>query len=398
MLRHLLRLTWKRKTRNLMLSLEILIAFAIVFAIAAVALRYLDLARAPIGFDGSDVWSVQIGAGHNPEQSMPAEIYDTLERGLRELPQVREVAFAAYSPYTGSTWTSTYKSPQTGADVRANVIEAGDSFDTTLGIRMARGRWFARTDEGAARQPVVVDERMAAELFPGRDALGRTLVEKVGEVEHTLEVIGVVEAFRHKGPLMTPVPFMLTRFSPMSSKSRPEVILLKLAPGTTRGFEKALNERLKLIRNDWTYRIAPLDSLRAAMLKEQLTPLLVAAVIAAFMLVMVSFGLFGVLWQNVAQRIPEIGLRRAVGARAGDIYRQIVAEQLLLSTLAMLVGVALLVQLPLTGALHDTLSWRVFTGATVLSMATIYLLSLLCSVYPGWRASRLNPTEALHHE
>jgi hypothetical protein len=47
---------------------------------------------------------------------------------------------------------------------------------------------------------------------------------------------------------------------------------------------------------------------------------------------MVAFGLFGVLWQNTTQRIPEIGLRRAVGASAADIYRQIVAEQLLLSS------------------------------------------------------------------
>jgi putative ABC transport system permease protein len=55
-------------------------------------------------------------------------------------------------------------------------------------------------------------------------------------------------------------------------------------------------------------------------------------VIAAFLLVMVAFGLFGVLWQNTTQRIPEIGLRRALGADAGSIYRQIIAEQMLLST------------------------------------------------------------------
>ena len=398
MLRHLLTLTWKRKTRNLMLSLEIMLAFAIVFAISATGLRYFELSRAPLGFDGADVWSVSIRTGRNSEDSMPADIYDTLERGLRELPQVRDVAFAAYSPYTNATWTSTYKSPQTGAEVRANIMEASDGFDSALGVKLARGRWFRRSDEGAARQPVVVDEHLAAELFPGREALGQTMAHEENGATHTLEVVGVVEAFRHKGPLMTPVPFMMTRFAPLSSKARLDVILIKLAPGTPRAFEATLNRQLKLIRNDWTYRIAPLDSLRATMLKEQLTPLIVAAVVAAFMLVMVAFGLFGVLWQNVAQRITEIGLRRAVGARAGDIYRQIVAEQLLISTLAMLVGLALLVQLPLTGVLRGTLDWGVFAGATVLSMAAIYLLSLLCSLYPGWRASRLSPTDALHYE
>ncbi|RYF04259.1 MAG: ABC transporter permease, partial [Oxalobacteraceae bacterium] len=60
MLRHLLKLTWKRKSRHLMLSLEILLAFAVVFGIAAFALRYWQLYREPTGFDGTDVWSVAI--------------------------------------------------------------------------------------------------------------------------------------------------------------------------------------------------------------------------------------------------------------------------------------------------------------------------------------------------
>ena len=113
---------------------------------------------------------------------------------------------------------------------------------------------------------------------------------------------------------------------------------------------------------------------------------------------MVAFGLFGVLWQNTARRIPEIGLRRAIGASTADIYRQIIAEQLLLSSLAMGAGLLLLVQLPITGALGASLNWTVFAVAAALSMLVIYLLSLLCSVYPGWRASRMSPTDALHYE
>jgi putative ABC transport system permease protein len=113
---------------------------------------------------------------------------------------------------------------------------------------------------------------------------------------------------------------------------------------------------------------------------------------------MVAFGLFGVLWQNTTRRIPEIGLRRAVGADAGHIYRQIIGEQMLTSSLAMAVGLLLLVQLPLTGALGESLNWPVFCAAAGLSMAVVYLLSLLCSLYPGWRAARLSPTQALHYE
>ncbi|MFC5548562.1 ABC transporter permease [Massilia aerilata] len=404
MLRHLLKLTWKRKSRNLMLSLEILLAFAIVFGIAAFGVRNWQLYRETIGFDGADTWSVRLVLGDVPDEAIPAEVYDTLRRGLLELPEVREVGFAAYSPYTMSTWTTSFKSPQTGASVNTSILEASDGVAAALGIKLVAGRWFNAQDNGQAVRPAVLNRRMAAAMFPGRQALGQQFTDKTsndkgnGEVPKTYRVIGLVEDFRNKGPLMAPVNFVMTRFDPLAGKSRVRVVLLKVAPGTPRGFEAELNRRLKLVRNDWAYEIAPLSAMRASVLKEQLVPFIVVSVIAAFMVAMVAFGLFGVLWQNTTRRIPEIGLRRAIGASAGDIYRQIIAEQLLLSSTAMVVGLVLLVQLPLTGALGEGLGWGVFISAAGLSMGVIYLLSLLCALYPGWRASRLSPTEALHYE
>jgi putative ABC transport system permease protein len=398
MLRHLLKLTWKRKSRNLMLSLEILIAFAIVFGIAAFGLRYWQLYRDPIGFDGRDTWSVQMRMGEIADTAIPAELYDTLRRSLLELPEVREVGFAAYSPYTMSTWTTSFKSSQTNADVATHIFESSDGTVAALGIQLVAGRWFSHEDDGQASHPAVLNRRMAAAMFPGRAALGQQFTDKDKNALRTFRVVGLVEDFRNQGPLMAPANFVLTRFEPHTGKSRARVILLKVAPGTPRSFEAALNRRLKLVRNDWSYEIAPLQAMRTSLLKEHLIPLIVVSVIAAFMLAMVAFGLFGVLWQNTTRRIPEIGLRRAIGASAGDIYRQIVAEQLLLSSTAMIVGLILLVQLPLTGAFGEGLGWGVFLGACALSMGAIYLLSLLCSLYPGWRASRLSPTEALHYE
>jgi len=396
MLRHLLKLTWKRKSRHLMLSLEILLAFAVVFGIAAFALRYWQLYREPAGFDVTDVWSVAIVAGDSKSSAIPAEVYDTLRRNLKALPAVREVGFASYSPYTNSTWTTTYKSPQTGAEVATNIMEASDGMAAALDIPVVRGRWFSAADEGSPVVPAVMNRRLAAAMFPGQEALGREFVDK--DSKRTIRVVGIVDEFRHRSPLMVPVNFIMTRFAPRASESRVRTIVLKVAPGTPRSFEARLNRQLKGVRNDWSYTIAPLAAMRASQMKELLIPLAVLGVIAAFMLAMVAFGLFGVLWQNTARRIPEIGLRRAIGARAADIYRQIVAEQLLLSSIAIVLGLVLLVQLPLTGALGQMMNWPVFLGAAGLSMAVIYLLSLLCSLYPGWRASRLSPAEALHHE
>jgi putative ABC transport system permease protein len=398
MLRHLCKLAWKRKSRNFMLSLEILLAFAIVFAIAAFGLHNWQLYRMPLGFQSQDVWSVTLKTGAVKGGSRDA--VDRFRRAMLELPEVRNVAIASFAPYAMSTSSATMQAPR-GATVQTDQLEASDSFAAVLALDVVEGRWFGPGDDGAGTAPVVINRKLAAALFPGKSAVGQVFTEQeAGAKRHT--VIGVVSDYRAKGELGTPGNFLFERFDTgggvNEAERRAGTLLLHLQPGVSRAFESRLHARLKAVRNDWNYEITPLADMRGTMLKSALLPLIILSILGAFMLLMVAFGLFGALWQNTTQRIPEIGLRRALGARASDIYGQIIGEQFLLSSGAMVLGLLLLVQLPLTGALGANLDWTVFCGAAGLSMGVIYLLSLLCSLYPGWRASRLSPTQALHHE
>jgi putative ABC transport system permease protein len=400
MFRHLLKPIWKRKGRNLMLSLEILLAFIVVFAIAGASVRYYQLYHLPTGFGHASVWSVQMEQPDSGQMKNDAQIYDKLERGLRALPEVEQVAFANMSPYDNSTWRTEYYLPGSGASTTTDLMVVSDHFFDTVDMSLLEGRWFSAADEGAAQTPVVVNRRFAQAMFPGQSALGKVMSDsEPGKKDaESLKIVGVVEDFRSHGEYMLPVNVVLSRFSPQSSKHGVATLLLKVRPGTERSFEAKLSTQLKLVRNDWSYRISPLSDMRETMMKESVIPLVVLAVIAAFLLVMVAFGLFGVLWQHTTQRIPEIGLRRATGATAGNIYRQIITEQLLLTSLAMCVGLVLLAQLPITGVLGENLSWPLFLVAALISMTIMALVSVLCALYPAWRASRLSPTEALHYE
>lgn len=398
MLRHLLKLIWKRKSRNMMLSLEILLAFLIVFAIAAFATRNYQLYQLPTGFAWRDQWSVSIRAA----QDIPNEaaMYDSLKRSLLDLPEVEKVAFTSFGPYEMSRWTGKYSLPDGGNKIVVDALAVTDDFFAAMDMAPAEGRWFSTADDAADAAPVVINRRLADKLFPGKSAVGQVYIDAEGKdkPQQRYRVSAVVEHFRSHGEYMDPVEFMLPRFIPGVGKDPAMTIMLKLKPGTPRGFESKLNTRLKQLHGEWSYVIVPLSEGRKSMLTMQMIPLTIMSVIAAFLLVMVAFGLFGVLWQNTTQRIPEIGLRRALGADAGGIYRQIIAEQLLLSTGAIAVALLLLVQLPLTGVFGESLNWRVFASSAALSAGVIYLLSLLCSLYPGWRAARLSPTQALHYE
>jgi putative ABC transport system permease protein len=400
MFRHMMKLIWKRKARNLMLSLEILIAFLIVFAIAATSARYHQLYSLPVGFDYQDVWSVSMTGGAGRDVRNDPVLYDRFKRSLEAMPQIQQVAFSTFSPYTRKIMRTEFVPPGGGGRIEADMLDASDDFFSVAGMRLTEGRWYSAVDDGAATVPVVLNRSMAERLFPGQSAVGKQFSDSEPDDKspRLLKVTGVVEAYRGQGELMTPVNFMFLRFAPPARTPDINTIMLKMRPGTERAFEAALVRQLKLVRNDISYEIAPLSELRAGQIKESLTPLIIMAVIAAFMLAMVAFGLFGVLWQNTTQRIPEIGLRRAIGATSAQIYGQIVGEQMLLSSVAIAVALLLLVQLPITGALGASMDWRVFGIATALSMGVIYLISLLCAVYPGWRASRLSPTEALHYE
>lgn len=399
MFRHLLKLIWKRKGRNLMLSLEILLAFVVVFAIAAFGVRNWQLYKLPTGFDSTDVWSVQIDSGDRNEHPFEPAVYDAFRRGLETVPGIKDVAFSSTSPYLFRTMHTSFAVPGTGRRARTDVVEVDDRALPLLGIKPVHGRLFNRTDDGAGATPVIVNLRMAKDLFGDESPVGKEFDggSRDSKVKEPMRVVGVIDDYRNKGELDPPANVTITRSAP-SKRDGMHSILIKVAPGTPRAFEEALSRQLKLINNTWSYDIAPLQVRRKSAMTEQLMPIIILSVVAAFLLVMVAFGLFGVLWQNTTRRIPEIGLRRAIGANAGHIYRQIIAEQLLLSSGAMLVALLLLVQLPITGALGEALNWPVFLAATALSMLAIYLLSLLCSVYPGWRASRLSPTEALHYE
>jgi putative ABC transport system permease protein len=397
MLRHLMKLIWKRKSRNMMLSLEILLAFAVVFGIAAFAVRSDQLYRLPLGYHYANVWSVRLVPGE-AQLKADAQLYEAFRRSLHELPEVTQVGFAGYSPFTNSVHTTSFEAPGIRRQVTTHMLPASDDFFAAMDMQLAEGRWFSGIDDGDAAHPVVINRALANALFPAGSALGKQFTDgNTGADRRVMKVTGVVDEYRSKGELTAPVNFMFTRFVPHADPLL-RTIVLQVRPGTERAFEARLNRQLRLIRNDWSYEISPLPALRTSMLKAQATPLMILAVVAAFMLAMVAFGLFGVLWQNTTQRIPEIGLRRAVGASATHIYRQIIAEQMLVSSVAIAVALALLVQLPITGVLGASLNWTVFIAAAGLSMFVIYLISLLCSVYPGWRASRLSPTEALHYE
>jgi putative ABC transport system permease protein len=414
MTRHLLRLIWNRKRQNFLLTLEIFFSFIALFGVVLFAMLFANNSRQPLGYDIERVWSITVDRKENDEdlavRSRHRAIYRQLLLALREMPQVEIAAASVTSPYANWSWGGGIRLPG-GRRVENSINSVTDDFPALFQMPLAAGRWFSREDDAATWKPVLVNVRMAREIFGDDNPIGKIIPEERDpsdpppdptEKPEVMRVVGVFEDFRKDGELSTPENFLFERVrldDGIPKANLPGRLLVRLAPGTPASFEETLVKRLLADAPDWSFEVQAADVMRESKLRQYTMPLVAVGTVAGFLLVMVALGLTGVVWQSVTQRIREFGLRRAKGATIADVRRQVLVEMVIMTSLALIVGVILLAQLPLLPLPDlDVFPPGVFVASIALSAVAIYALTLLCGWYPSRLATKVQPAEALHYE
>jgi putative ABC transport system permease protein len=274
-------------------------------------------------------------------------------------------------------------------------------------VEVTQGRWFEPGDDALSYDPVLINERLKRDLFGALDPLGKNIAPEPdghsaghggGKTPRELRVVGVFTDFREDGELSGPEPYFFRRSRLVGPDAKPfHNLVVRVRPGTPAAFEETLMSRLRAVAPGRTFHVDPLAKMRRSAMRLRLVPILSAALIAGFMLVMVGLGMVGVLWQSVARRRREIGLRRALGATGHGVSLQVLGELVVVTTAGLLLGAALAVQFPLLGAI-GWVSTGVYTVAMALAAATIYGLTVVSALYPSWLATQVQPAEALHYE
>ena len=413
MTRHLFRLIWNRKRHNFLLGVEIFFSFLVLFGVVLLTANFAHNWRQPLGFSIDGVWRVAVDRkepDRDPEvKQRHRETYRQLIAALRDLPEVEVAAGATISPYSGSGWGSDVVL-QDGRRVRYGANAASDDFRDVLDVDVAAGRWFSREDDGAAWTPGVINRRMAEEIFQGGAAVGREIPQRRdagGEHPPAMRVVGVIEDFRKDGEFSSPGHFLFYRLvldarPAGGDDSVPDVLLLRLTPGTGAAFEEKLIDRMQRVARTWSFEVKPMVDAREDTLRMYALPLVALGTVALFLLLMVALGLTGVVWHSVTQRTREFGLRRAKGATISNVRRQVLSELAIMASLALACGVLIVVQVqvalvPLDADLQ-VFPPAVFLASVTLSVAAIYVLTLACARYPSRLATRIQPAEALHYE
>jgi putative ABC transport system permease protein len=262
----------------------------------------------------------------------------------------------------------------------------------TTPVDVARGRWLSEADAAAHRRVAVIGGVLAARLFPGREAVG----ESLRLASDWYLVVGTFAPASAPDTIFVPLAALDTRIAPADGPDHLSRIVVALARSADAGAEAARIERLlrRTHPADAVHVIVPRE-LVAARLRARRAFDAVLLSIGTLVLAISGLGIMNVMLASVARRVPEIGVRRAVGARRTDIVGQFAAESLALCSAGGVAG------LPL-GAIATAIVGRLAGWTTAVSplgmgiaLGMAAIAGLAFGIYPAVVASRWTPAEAL---
>jgi putative ABC transport system permease protein len=333
-----------------------------------------------------------------------AQFYGRLLERIEALPGVRSVAAASFLPMSPGINRSETLGAE-GVPFGPSAPEPGwRSIDyrylTTMGIQLLEGRDLRAGDDAQAPPVVIVDEVVALRLWTAGEAIGRRI--KVGPPTEKnkrpwMTVVGVAKEVKQvglseksRGVVYYPLPqrtlgsqYLVVRTSfadplPITSAIRTEIAAID--PDLPVSDIRTMEQRLANSVSEPRFTMALL---------------IIFAVVAAFL---AAVGIYGVVAYSVAQRTHEIGLRQALGAQRSDIFRLVVGQGMKVVMIGA--GCGLLAAWWATGGLQ-TLLYEVTTRDPLIFMTVPLLLiavGLLANLLPAYRASKLDPARALHHD
>jgi hypothetical protein len=273
-------------------------------------------------------------------------------------------------------------------------------------LQLLRGRFFNDNDRLGSPQVIVIDENMARHAFAGEDPVGKVLWIP-GMDDRPIQVIGVVGHVRHWGMAgddlstvhdqcyypLAQVPDRLVRFF---SSVLSIVIRTKVPPLNT---VEALQARARGARGDQTlYEVRSMEQLVSASLARQRFLLFLFAIFAGLALLLACIGIYGVIAYLTSQRVPEFGVRVALGAHSSDIVSLVLRESLAIVLAG--IGIGLLASIG-TGRILERLVPGVQTAQGLILavvLPALIVVAVFACYIPARRAAKVDPMVALRWE
>jgi putative ABC transport system permease protein len=396
----------RNKLRSGLVIAEVACAFLLLVAAGLVIKSFWNLQTAEMGFDPSEALTMrtyvpQLVSRYREPRQQAAFFTETLQR-ISNLAGVEHLGATNHIPLHASSLTCSF-SPEGKVFAEGEAMPEADwrivspGFFDALGIQLRKGRYFNEFDNQGVPAVAIVDELMESRYWPNEDAVGKRIKLTLPALRDVwVPIVGVVGHIWNSrmNAAVRPQVYLSYLQSPTLSMTyivRSKLDWRALAPSIAREIHSVDSEVP-------VYDVKSMTQVVSEANGNQRLLMVLLSLFAGLALVLALIGVYGVVSYSVSQRTHEIGIRMALGARAGDVRRLVVTRGMLLIGLGIVVGLVLAFSLTrvATGILYGTsaLNPAVFALIPVL----LVFAGLVACLIPAYRATKVDPMVTLRYE
>jgi len=395
--------TSRTRARNALVVAEVAMALVLLIGAGLLLSSFQRLSAVDPGFRTTNLAAVQVPLPMTRyDEAGQRRFYTALRERLATNPITAQSAVIFPIPLRNSSASSGYRvvgrDYPNGKEPLAELGAVSPGYFETAGIPLLKGRDFSDSDTNESTPVVIINRTLAEREWPGRDPLGEHLVAggPAEDKANWLRVVGVVADSRRRSMQAEPEAAVYLSYQQFTLPFMGVLVRSDAGLGAvTSAVRSAVHEVDRDLPLGDSYTIEQLISTSTG------EPRFRALLVASFALVALTLavvGIYGLISYTVAQRVPEIGVRLALGATPAQVWRLVVGEGLKLAGAGVALGVlgALAVAQTLRGLLYAisaTDPW-VYAGLSMLLMA---VAGLACWI-PARRAMRIDPVLALRSE
>ena len=396
----------KQRVRNALVVVEVALSLILLIGAGLMIRSFRQLQSVDPGFDPTHTLTAQVTLPENkyvtPEQR--TQFVEEFVRRLAAIPGVQAAGSSTEMLLHDGLHARFRLEGQTEEERENNPLPgfrlvSGDFFDAA-GLSIVRGRAFTPQDRQSPPRSVIVSESFAKRFWGSDDPIGKRVRIDVTKDDPWLDVVGVAndltsldgrgEDVRYE--LFVPYPFIdQTAYTGLSFVVRTPGDPLAVAPGLREAIH-GIDADLPLVK------VESMEQTLAESLWLQRITSTMFGLFAAVALLLATVGMYGSMSYSFSQRTREIGIRMALGARAGDVLGMVLRQGALLVLISVVLGLggAFGVSRLLGRMLYGVPSTDLATFAVVTLL--VILVSVVAMFIPARRATRVQPVRALKYE
>jgi len=386
------------RLRGMLVFLEVAAAVVLVIGAGLVLKSFWRLVSVSPGFATERVLTADIGLPSRYQDDPPiVQFYADLLARVQAIPGVAAAGVVNNLPVSGQAWTAWITiehAPQaSGEPPEVGYRTASAGYFAAMQIPVLQGRGITDHDTATSQPVLVVNQALADRFFPRGNAIGARIRLGPNPKARWWTIAGVVGNVRHAGPETEPAP---EAFMPLPQEVTGDMTLAVRTTADPAAIATAVRDATRAVDPAVTlWRMRTI----ADVIDEHLAPRRLSMwLIAGFggiALALALLGIYGVMSCAVSERVPELGIRLALGAHPAGILWTVVRDGLRLAVPGLLAGaaVAFAVTRLASAVLFDVSPTDPLTFATV-AAGTALVATLACAL-PAWRASRVDPLSAI---